>query len=251
MVEQKQSIQGITPRAASPNVADSDNPTTNQPGFIKCYSAIHNFFTTASLLTPRGVFEVKKVEVDERSPINLIPMSIAVDLGLILYSGDISAFTISDRSVQTSQYSRFTIQVAGHSTAILAGVASNIDMIILGRNWIYGVNLLNGIGNQKYYISIPLSTEAATRSDIKSDDIKLRRIAVSEKASKKYDDFYLSDRSLSLDDKSLSEDSFSQECSEDEDYDDDEDEYEDDDEGEEEYEYDDDEGFSDIEGIEI
>lgn len=251
MVEQKQGIQDIMPPAAAgPNFAEGDNPTTNQPDFIKGYSGIHNFFTTASILTSRGMFEVKKVEVDERSPINLLPMSIAVDLGLMLYSNDLSAFTIADRSVQTSQYSRFTIQVAGCSTTILAGVASDIDMILLGRDWIYRVNLLNGIGNQKYYISIPLSTAAATRSDIKSDDIKLRRIAASEKASKKCDDFYLSDRSLSLDDKTLSEDSLSQECSEDEDYDD----IEDDDEEEEEYEYDDDEGirdYDDIEGIDI
>lgn len=251
MVEQKQGIQDIMPLAAGPNAADGENPTTNQPSFINGYTGIHHFFTTASILTSSGVFEVKKVEVDERSPISLLPMSIAVDLGLIMSSGDISAFTISDCSVQTSQYSHFSIQVAGHSTTILAGVASNIDMIILGLDWIYRVNLLNGIGNQKYYISIPLSTAAPTRSGIKSGDIKLRRIAVSEKASKKYDEFYLSDGSLSLDDKTLSEDSFSQECSEDEDYDDDKDEYEDDDEDEEEYGYDDDEGLSEIGDIKI
>lgn len=74
---------------------------------------------------------------------------------------------------------------------------------------------------------------------------------MSEKASKKYDEFYLSDRSLSLDDKTLSEDSFSQECSEDEDYNDNEDEYGYDDVDEEEYEYDDDEGLSEIGDIKI
>lgn len=134
MVEQKQGIQDIMPLAAGPDAADGNNPTTNQPDFIKGYTGIHHFFTTALILTSSGVFEVKKVEVDERSPINLLPTLIAVDLGLTLYSGDISAFTISDCSVQTSQYSHFTIQVAGHSATILAGVASNIDMIILGRD---------------------------------------------------------------------------------------------------------------------
>jgi hypothetical protein len=249
MVEQNQGLQSIVSDAvAGPNFTQSDNQTTKQPDFSKGYGGIHNFFTTASILTSKGIFELKKVEIDERSPINILPLSIAIDLRLTLYSDNLSAFTISGRPVQTSQYSRFTIQVAGHNTTILAGVASNIDMILLGRDWIYRVNLLNGVANQNYYISIPLTTTAALRSDIKIDDIRPRRIVRSDKAIKKYDNFYLSDRSLSLDEQTLSEDSLSQECSEDEDYNNSEEEYEDDDEEEEKCKNDD--GFIDDEDIE-
>lgn len=212
MDEQEQCLEDI--------VTHRDNRTTNQPEFIKNHGGVHNFFTSASILTSNGIFELKKVEIDERSPINLLPSQIAIDLGLKLYSGNTSAFTISDRLVQTSQYSRFSIEVAGHKSPIVAGVVSNIDVILLGRDWIDRVNLLKGVANQSYYISIPIYTTAASSSNISSDDIKPKRIVVSDTTIKKYDDFCLSDNSLSQGEESLSEYSLSQEYSDGEDYND-------------------------------
>src|SRR5204863_3954298 len=56
---------------------------------VKGHSRIHNFYTKASILMPRGIVDLEQVQVDERCSFNLVPQSIAMDLDLILFSNEI------------------------------------------------------------------------------------------------------------------------------------------------------------------
>lgn len=114
-------------------------------------SKIHNFFTKGSIFTPRGIANFQRVQVDERSSCNLLPWSIAITLGLILYPNSLGT---------TATYCRLTIRVAGVETAINARVLHGLHTILLGREWIESVNLLSDFGNRGYYIPIPLAIEA-------------------------------------------------------------------------------------------
>jgi hypothetical protein len=125
------------------------------------HNGIHSFYTKAAILLPRGIAGIYRVHVDERCSFNLLPRSIALDLGLILYADRILTITVAGHLVQTNQYCRFTIRVAGHDTPIIAGVISGLQIILLGREWMQSVNLLSNFGNQSYYIPIPLTIEAA------------------------------------------------------------------------------------------
>ena len=127
----------------------------------KGHSKIHNFYTKASILSPRGIVDLERVQVDERSSFNLLPLSIAMDLDLALYPDRILTITVANCRIQTSQYCRFTIRVAGFDTTINTGVISGLQTVLLGQEWIQSVNLLSGFGNQSYYIPIPLAVEAA------------------------------------------------------------------------------------------
>jgi hypothetical protein len=142
------------------NLSATDK-VTQQRDLNHCFrrqSTIHNFYTKASILMPRAIVSFEQVQVDRRSLSNLLPLSIAMNLGLVLYPYKI---LIADRSIQTNQFCRFTIRVAGIDATINANVISGLQTIVLGREWIQSVNLLSDIGNQNYYIPIPLAIEPA------------------------------------------------------------------------------------------
>jgi hypothetical protein len=158
-------------------------------------SKIHNFYTKASILSPKGMFDLGRVQVDERSSFNLLPWSIAMDLGLTLYSDRVLTITVTDRLVQTNQHCRFTIRVAGVDTTIKTGVISGLQTVLLGQEWIQSVNLLSTFGNQSYYIPIPLAVEAAEErfpdfgdAEVKAQDIEPVEKTMTNKISKEYDD---------------------------------------------------------------
>ncbi|MAD85169.1 MAG: hypothetical protein CL912_19585 [Deltaproteobacteria bacterium] len=135
-------------------------PDSEPPGPGKDFKPrrrFYNFFTKASIYTPKGVIDLERVHVDERCPFNLVPWSMATNLDLILYSGEASTHPLN----QINQYSQFTIRVAGHTTTINTGVISGLQTILLGREWIRSVHLLSDSGNQNYYIPIPLAVQVA------------------------------------------------------------------------------------------
>lgn len=148
-------------RTATPLSSTQDSRPGDEPPrlgqFFKPRGRFHNFFVKASIYTPRGVIDLERVHVDERCPFNLVPWSMAKDLGLLLYSGEPSTHPIN----QINQYSQFAIKVAGHTTTINTGVIPRLKMIQLGREWIRSVHLLSDSRNQKYFIPIPLAFEAA------------------------------------------------------------------------------------------
>ena len=245
--------------------------------FSKGHSKIHNFYTKASILSPRGIVDLERVQVDERSSFNLLPLSIAMDLDLALYPDRVLTITVANCRIQTSQYCRFTIRVAGFHTMINTGVISGLQTVLLGQEWIQSVKLLSGFGNQSYYIPIPLTVEAAGErfpdlvdTEVEAQNIELVETAMTNKISKEYDgdecsnvncgDDPLSDSELSPcevsseDERSLDGDHSGDELSLDDDYSSDEElnsgEYElvptDDDDGGSE----DDEYYEDYEGKE-
>lgn len=133
-----------------------------QPSSHTSSAELHNFFTTASIRTPTGNICLERVQVDERSPFNFIPWSIATTLNLILYSGKELTVTTPHYQMQTTQYSKFTIRVANYDTTIHAGVISELRTVLLGREWIHSAQL-SASGNRNYYIPLPLSVEIAER----------------------------------------------------------------------------------------
>lgn len=158
-------------------------------------SKIHNFYTSASILSPKGIFDLGRVLVDERSSFNLLPWWIAMDLGLTLYSDRVLTITVNNRLVQTNQHCRFTIRVAGVDTTIKTGVISGLQTVLLGQEWIQSVNLLSTFGNQSYYIPIPLAVEAAEEkfpdfgdAEVKAQDIEPVEKAMTNEISEEYDD---------------------------------------------------------------
>jgi hypothetical protein len=160
----------------------------------KGHSKIHNFYTKASILSPRGIFDLERVQVDERSSFNLLPLSIAMGLDLILYSDRVLTITVADRLILTNQYCRFTIRVAGVDTTINTGVISGLQTVLLGQEWIQSVNLLSGFGNQSYYIPIPLAVEAAEErfpgvgdGEVEAQDIELVKMAMTDEIGKEDD----------------------------------------------------------------
>src|SRR6266536_2364503 len=64
----------------------SERPTDN--------GNVHSFYTKASILTPGGIVDFERVQVDDTSPFNLLPWSIAINHGLILSSGKLSRTTV-------------------------------------------------------------------------------------------------------------------------------------------------------------
>ena len=169
---------------------------TRGPGeYFKPHGSLHNFFTKASIETPRGVVNLERVQVDESSPFNLVPWSIATNLDLMLYSGKTLAITIAHHLIQTNHYSEFTIRVAGHNTTINTGVVSGLQTILLGREWIRSVHLLSDFGNQKYYIPIPLAVEVAEEkfpgivdAEAEAKDVKPVDMATSDEIAEEHDD---------------------------------------------------------------
>jgi hypothetical protein len=165
------------------------------PGeYFKPIGNLHNFFTKASIETPRGVVELE-VQVDEGSPFNLVPWSIAANLNLMLYFGKTLAITIAHHLIQTNHYSQFTIGIAGHNTTINTGVISGLQTILLGREWIRSVHLLSDFRNQGYYIAIPLAVEVAEEkfsdivdSEAEAKDVKPVAMATSDKIADGHDD---------------------------------------------------------------
>ena len=162
--------------------------------FSKGHSKIHNFYTKASILSPRGIVDLERVQVDERSSFNLLPLSIAVDLDLALYPDRVLTITVANCRIQTSQYCRFTIRVAGFDTTINTGVISGLQTVLLGQEWIQSVKLLSSFGNQSYYIPIPLAVEAAgerfpdfVNAEVEAQNIELVETAMTNKISKEYD----------------------------------------------------------------
>jgi hypothetical protein len=156
---------------------------------------IHNFYTKASILSPKGIVDLERVQVDERSSFNLLPWSIAIDLDLILYFDRVLTIPIAGRLVLTNQYCRFTIRVAGVNTTINTGVISGLQTVLLGQEWIQSVNLLSGFGNQSYYIPIPLAVEAIEEkfpdignAKVEAKDIKLDELAMTNEICEEYDD---------------------------------------------------------------
>jgi hypothetical protein len=113
--------------------------------------------TGYTISIPRGIFGFIRVQVDERSSFNLLPWSIAKNLQLILYSNRVSTITIADRLIQTNQYCRFAIRVAGVDTTINAMVIPGLQVVLLGQEWIQSVRLLSCFDDRSYYIPIPLA----------------------------------------------------------------------------------------------
>ena len=126
---------------------------------------IHSFYTTA-WIADHGP---ERVKVDGRSPLNLLPQSMAANLSFILYSDQPLEIMMAGRIIRTDKYCRFTIRVAGHSVMINARVVTGLPTLLLGRDWIRKVDLLNDLGSQRYYIPVPLAVEA-TKENISNDD---------------------------------------------------------------------------------
>ncbi|KFY83461.1 hypothetical protein V500_10053, partial [Pseudogymnoascus sp. VKM F-4518 (FW-2643)] len=116
--------------------------------------------------------------------------------------------------------------VAGHNTWIIARVVTGLETIVLGRDWMYDVNLIFGIGNQGYYISTSLVVEAARNTMHDAEDKKLAKTATFDETVE-LSSYISSEGELSLNELSFSDAgcSSSQEFS----YEDDEDDEEDDD----------------------
>ncbi|OBT48534.1 hypothetical protein VE00_01419 [Pseudogymnoascus sp. WSF 3629] len=227
MVEQEGLNQGnMMTNTATPSTSNqSGDLSIKQPG-VNGYGRIHNFFTTGSISTLKGKSKLQRVEVDERSPVSLLPLSLAADLGLALYSDKVSTFIVADRLVQSSQYCQFNFQVAGHNAWIIARVVTGLQTIVLGRDWMYDVNLICGIGNEGYYIATSLVVEAARNTMRDAEDEKLAKTATFDETLE-CSSYISSEGGLSLNDLSFSDAGFSssQEFS----YEDDEDDEEDDD----------------------
>ncbi|KFY02622.1 hypothetical protein V490_00440 [Pseudogymnoascus sp. VKM F-3557] len=224
MVEQEPLSQENTmTNTTTPPCNQSGNFSIKQPE-ISGYGRIHNFFTTGLISTPKGKSMIQRVEVDERSPVSLLPLSLAADLELALCSGKMSAFIVDNRLVQSSQYSQFSFQVAGHKTWIIAIVVTGLETIVLGRDWMYDVNLIFGIGNQGYYISTSLVVEEARNTMHDADDKKIAKTATFNETVDCIS-YISSDGELSLDELSFSD----AECSYEDDEDDEDDEEDEDD----------------------
>ncbi len=183
----------IAEEAQSPNHGALD-PRDQTGDYFKPHGSLHNFFTKASIETPRGVVDLERVQVDERNPFNLVPWSIATNLDLMLYSGETLAITIAHHLIQTNHYSQIAIRVAGHNTTINTGVVSGLQTILLGREWIRCVHLLS-FGNQKYYIPIPLAIEVAeekfpdiVNTEAEAKDVEPVDMATSDEIAEERDD---------------------------------------------------------------
>ena len=104
-------VNRLTPSALNDRLKNGTLSATDkapqQQGLSYCSkkdSRIHNFYTKASILMPGIVVNFEQVQVNERSPLNLLPLLIAIDLDLILYSHKTLTITIADRLIQTNQY---------------------------------------------------------------------------------------------------------------------------------------------------
>ncbi|KAL5353914.1 hypothetical protein ACLOAV_001958 [Pseudogymnoascus australis] len=225
MVEQ----ESLTQESAMVNTASASTSkgdlSIKQPD-VNGYGKIHNFFTTGSISTPKGKSKLQRVEVDERSPVSLLPLSLAADLGLALYFDKVSAFKVANKLVQSSQYCQFNFQVAGHNAWIIARVVTGLETIVLGRDWMHDVNLIFGIGNQGYYISTSLVVEEARNIMHDAEDKNSAKTATFDETAE-CSSYILSEGELSLNGISFSDAGFSsdQEFS----YEDDEDDEDDDD----------------------
>jgi hypothetical protein len=181
------------PDHEAPNLRDATSNMMTKTA--TSLSKIHNFYTKASILSPRGIVDLERVQVDERSSFNLLPLSIAMDLDLALYPDRVLTMTIANCRIQTSQYCRFTIRVAGFDTTINTSVISRLQTVLLGQEWIQSVKLLSGFGNQSYYIPIPLAVEAAGErfpdlfdAEVEAQNIELVETAMTNEISEEYDD---------------------------------------------------------------
>jgi hypothetical protein len=118
-----------------------------------------------------------------------------MDLDLALYPNRVLTMTVANCRIQTSQYCRFTIRVAGFDTTINAGVISGLQTVLLGQEWIQSVKLLSGFGNHSYYIPVPLAVEAAGKrfpdlvdAEVEAQNNELVETAMANKISEEYDD---------------------------------------------------------------
>jgi hypothetical protein len=121
----------------------------------------HNFYTKASILTPQGMVVLQQVQVYERISPNLLPWSMAMDLNLPVYPDKILTLTLNDQVIQTSQYCKFIIRVAGIDAEIDAWMILGLKSVILGRDWIQTVNLFSDFDKKNYFIPVHLVVEAA------------------------------------------------------------------------------------------
>ncbi len=170
-------------------------PQRSLSHFPTGHSKIHNFYTKASILSPRGIFDFERVQVDERSSFNLLPWSAAKDLHLLLYPDKVSTITVADRLIQTNQYCRFIIRVAGVDAMINTMVIPGLQTVLLGQEWIQNVRLLSGFDNQSYYIPIPLAVEAADErlpeirnADVEAQNVELFGTATTKETDEDCDD---------------------------------------------------------------
>ena len=148
-------------------------------------SKIHNFYTKASIFTPRGIVDFQRVQVDERSSLNLLPWSIAIALDLVLYSDSLEKIAAGG---PIHQYCRFNIRLAGVEKAINARVIPGLHTILLGQEWIRSVKLLSDFGNRGYYIPIPLAVEAAEEKPLDTMDTKADEKGIDLNDGDDYDD---------------------------------------------------------------
>lgn len=113
-------------------------------------------YTKAAIALRKGMVALGRVTIDGDSMRNLLPRSIANELGLSLYLGGTIRIRVENRSITTSQYCRLSIQVAGIETTINTCVVSGLSSLLLGREWIQEVRLLRDFENHTCYILGPL-----------------------------------------------------------------------------------------------
>ena len=114
-------------------------------------------YTKAAIALRKGMVELGRVKIDGNSVHNLLPRSIADELGLSLHFGGTIRIRVENRSIPISQYCRFSIQVAGVETTINTCVVSELPSLLLGRAWIREVRLLRDFENHTYYIPGPFA----------------------------------------------------------------------------------------------
>jgi hypothetical protein len=118
-------------------------------------STNHKLYTKAAIVSARGIVELARVKTDGGSLYNLLPRLIASRLGLPLHFGSSIGVRAANRTALTDQYCRSTIKVACIEAAIDTCVVSELSSLLLGWEWTQQVNLLNDLGNYRYYIPGP------------------------------------------------------------------------------------------------
>jgi hypothetical protein len=93
-------------------------------------------YTKAVITLREGIVELGRVKIDRDSIYNLLPLSIAEELTLPLYFGDVIRIRVGNCSILISQYCRFSILVASVESTINICVVSELPALLLGRAWI-------------------------------------------------------------------------------------------------------------------
>jgi len=123
----------------------------------------HYFHTKASIITAKGLIDLEQVVVDGKSPISFLPWSIAITLGLVMFSGKEVSVSAADCDLRTTQYCQTLVRVSGIESRISPAVISELPSIILGRDWIRMVNLVCDSANQRYFIPVPVVIETTEK----------------------------------------------------------------------------------------